>query len=69
MIDILDTFPTSTSQPAEYMRLLGYPAGTGLEGRARGAGRLGARLVCRARAAWIYARERELARISAMAQS
>ena len=34
MIEILDTSPDISVQPAEYLRLLGYPRGFALEGRA-----------------------------------
>ncbi|MFL6279125.1 MAG: hypothetical protein ACJ731_03375, partial [Vicinamibacterales bacterium] len=34
MIEIIDTSPNIAVQPAEYIRLLGYPRGFVLEGRA-----------------------------------
>ena len=51
MIELVDTFPDVNVQPAEYKRLLGYPADHVLDGRAPRADRLGPVVVHPARPA------------------
>jgi hypothetical protein len=46
MIELTDTAPVVDIQPAEYNRLLGYPPGWVLEGRAQELADMARELVC-----------------------
>ncbi|MGA3234965.1 MAG: hypothetical protein ABSG03_01580 [Bryobacteraceae bacterium] len=59
MIELADTAPLVDIQPAEYNRLLGYPPGWTLEGRARELADMAADWFARHGRPWVYARQAE----------
>ena len=63
MIEFTDTSPPVTVQPAEYIRLLGYPKGWTLEGRAQELGDWARDWYARHGRPWTYARAVDAIRI------
>jgi hypothetical protein len=59
MIELADTTPVVDVQPAEYNRLLGYPPGRVLEGRAQELAEMAAGWFAKNGRPWIYARQAE----------
>jgi hypothetical protein len=59
MIELADTAPVVDIQPAEYNRLLGYPPGWILEGRARELADMAASWFAKNGRPWVYARQEE----------
>jgi hypothetical protein len=59
MIEFADTAPVVDIQPAEYNRLLGYPPGWTLEGRARELADMAADWCAKNGRPWVYARQAE----------
>jgi hypothetical protein len=59
MIQLLDAFPDTNIQPAEYKRLLGYPGDVVLEGRARELADWARHWYARNGQPWVFARECE----------
>jgi hypothetical protein len=59
MIELADTAPDVDIQPAEYNRLLGYPPGWALEGRAQELADMAADWFAKNGRPWVYAREAE----------
>jgi hypothetical protein len=59
MIELADTAPVVDIQPAEYNRLLGYPPGWALEGRAQELADMAADWFAKNGRPWVYARQAE----------
>jgi hypothetical protein len=59
MIELTDTAPIVEIQPVEYNRLLGYPPGWVLEGRAQELAEMAAGWYARNGRPWVYARQTE----------
>jgi hypothetical protein len=59
MIELADTAPVVDVQPAEYNRLLGYPPGWVLEGRAQELAEMAASWFANNGRPWVYARQAE----------
>ncbi len=59
MIELADTAPVVDIQPAEYNRLLGYPPGWALEGRAQELADMAADWFAKSGRPWVYARQAE----------
>jgi hypothetical protein len=59
MIEFADTAPVVAIQPAEYNRLLGYPPGWALEGRAQELADMAAGWFAKNGRPWVYARQAE----------
>jgi len=59
MIELVDAAPAVDVQPAEYNRLLGYPSGWALEGRARELADMAADWFASHGRPWVYARQAE----------
>jgi hypothetical protein len=59
MIEFADTAPAVDIQPAEYNRLLGYPPGWALEGRAQELADMAADWFAKHGRPWVYARQAE----------
>jgi hypothetical protein len=57
MIELLDTLPDINVQPAEYKRLLGYPRGRVLSGRARQLAEMARTWYAANGRPWVYARQ------------
>jgi hypothetical protein len=63
MIELVDTHPDLNVQPAEYIRLLGYPRGYELEGRAKDLADAARQWFIENARPWVYAREASSLRI------
>jgi hypothetical protein len=59
MIELADTAPKADVQPVEYNRLLGYPPGWVLEGRAQELAEMAASWFAKNGRPWVYARQAE----------
>ena len=57
MIELVDTFPDVNVEPAEYIRLLGYPREHVLAGRARELGQWARSWYGKHGRPWVYARQ------------
>src|SRR5215203_2046485 len=57
MIELVDTFPDTNVQPAEYKRLLGYPRDRVVEGRARELADWARAWYAKHGRPWVYARQ------------
>src|SRR4051794_29227410 len=59
MLELVDTLPDINVQPAEYKRLLGYPRGRVLDGRARELADQARGWYAKNGRPWVYARQGE----------